>query len=281
MSILNFYRMNGLGNDFLIYDARKQENFNRFSQNQILELCHRDNELTGGCDQLIIIENATNADARMVIYNSDGGEVDACGNATRCVVGILSDELGRAEISLISNAGLLSGTKLSETEVTVNMGEPIFDWKNIPLSEDVDTNNLPIKVSGFDAPFAVSMGNPHMVFTTEQNINEIDVVNLGTELEHNALFPERANVGFAQIIDRENIALRVFERGAGETLACGTGACAAVVAAISRDLTDRVVNVKTNGGLMVIEWNKEKNNILMTGPIEFEKEIEIEKVIEK
>ncbi len=261
--------MNGLGNDFLIYDARKHPRF--FTRDEILKLSSRDNKQTKGCDQLIIIGPAeTGGDISMLVYNSDGSEVYACGNASRCVAAILDKEGKKGEVFIETKADILSGKAVSADMVSVDMKKPRFDWKEIPLSHEVDIKNLPIEIEGFAKPFAVSMGNPHMVFTTEKDVESIDVIGLGETLEHHKLYPERANVGFAQIVDRDNINLRVFERGAGETLACGTGACAAAVTAISRGLVNRKVNIKTHGGPMVIEWRESDSHVIMTGPVAWE-----------
>ena len=295
-----FIRMNGLGNDFLIYDARGHALHARtgelknqgteekegssvhqflsssfpFNKEEILNLCSRKNKHTKGCDQLIVLTNSQKADVGMLVYNADASEVYACGNASRCVISLMSAE-GKSKASIETKAAILNGEMFGKNMVSVDMGKPVFDWKKIPLASDVDTKNLPIELAGFDNPFAVSMGNPHMVFTTNKDVEQIDVKGLGAPLEHHKLFPERANVGFAQIVDRTHINLRVFERGAGETLACGTGACAAAVAAISRNLVDRKVNIKTHGGPMVIEWRESDSHVIMTGPVELEGKVSV------
>ena len=270
MASINFIRMNGLGNDFLIYDARKHADLSLFSKENILKFCSRDNKQTKGCDQLIILAGSDKATVAMLVYNSDSSEVYACGNASRCVVSLLADEGINGDISIETKAALLSGVVAGKNMVAVDMGNPVLDWKKIPLASDVDIKNLPIEIDGFEKPFAASMGNPHMVFTTTKDVETIDVKGLGKVLEYHPLFPQRANVGFAQIVDKNNINLRVFERGAGETLACGTGACAAAVAAISRNLVNRKVNIKTHGGPMIIEWRENDGHIIMTGPVENE-----------
>jgi len=268
---MNFTRMNGLGNDFLIYDARKQADMSYFSHDNILQLCSRNNTTTKGCDQLIILGNSNVSDVSMLVYNSDGSEVYACGNATRCVVSLLEKEKNKNTVTIQTKAAILSGKTTDEKNmVAVDMDEPVFDWKKIPLAKDVDVENLPIAVEGFAKPFAVNMGNPHMVFTTDIDVESIDVKGLGKTLEYHPLYPQRANVGFAQVVDSSNISLRVFERGAGETPACGTGACAAAVAAISRGLCGRNVQIKTHGGMIGIEWRKTDNRVIMTGSVELE-----------
>ncbi len=271
---MKFIRMNGLGNDFLIYDARKHSDVSYFSHENILSLCARENKNTKGCDQLIVLGNSNKADVSMLVYNSDGSEVYACGNASRCVTSLMNDE-GKTKVKIETKAAILSGEMAGKNMVAVDMGEPIFDWKRIPLAKDVDIKTLPIDVESFAKPFAVSMGNPHMVFTTDKDVEKIDVKGLGKELEYHPLYPQRANVGFAQVVDKNNINLRVFERGAGETLACGTGACAAAVAAISRELVNRKVNIKTHGGGMVIEWREADGHVIMTGPVEMEGAVEV------
>jgi len=276
MASIKLTRMNGLGNDFLIYDARKQDPISNFTEEQVIHLSSRANKQTGGCDQFIVLKNPPHEGANvfMLIYNSDGSEVHACGNASRCVTALISKEIGKDSVSIETKAGLLNGTFFDPESAAVNMGAPVFEWKKIPLSKDVDIKNIPVELAGFSKPFAVSMGNPHMVFTTDMNVDNLDVPALGTPLEHHELFPQRVNVGFAQIVDKHNINLRVFERGAGETLACGTGACAAAVAAITRGLCQSPVDIRTRGGNMTIEWNGNHSPVIMTGAAVFEKVVD-------
>jgi diaminopimelate epimerase len=283
MASIKFIRANGLGNDFLIYDKTNSnsENLkNIFSKENIIRFCARSNKNTGGCDQLILVDFKNETQVFMTIYNSDGSEVYACGNATRCVIALNDKKFSGKNTEVRTVADSLNGKifqKLDENNfmVSVNMNKPITNWKKIPLAKELDYKNLPIEVAGFEKPFAVSMGNPHMVFTTNREIGNLDIPKIAAPLEYHELFPERANVGFAQIIDQNNINLRVYERGAGETLACGTGACAAGFAAMERGLVNKIVNIKTRGGNMIIEQNN-LGEIIMTGPAEFEKEVEDE-----
>lgn len=280
MASIKFIRANGLGNDFLIYDktnSTSSEIDKLFSKENIIKFSSRQNKNTSGCDQLILLDFSNKDEVFMTIYNSDGSEVYACGNATRCVVALNDVKFAIKETEVKTKSDSLKGKvfqKLDEANfmVSVNMNKPITDWQKIPLSKNLDYKNIPIELAGFENPFAVSMGNPHMVFTTTKNIAEMDIPKIAAPLEHHEFFPQRVNVGFAQIIDRDNINLRVFERGAGETLACGTGACAAGFAVMERGLTNKKINVDTRGGKMIIELNQ-AGEIIMTGPAQFEKEV--------
>ncbi|HCR85674.1 MAG TPA: diaminopimelate epimerase [Alphaproteobacteria bacterium] len=270
-------KMNGLGNDFLIYDELTSQKELTFSRELIVSLCSRENKKTNGCDQFIIIKKPkTNEDGFMEIFNSDGSEVYACGNATRCVGLILADYLKKSEVIIKTKADLLKAKKINAKEIEVNMGTPKFSWEKIPLSKNLDTIQLPIELEGFGVmPSAVSMGNPHMVFFLQDDVSNINIEKLGAPLEVHELFPEKANVNFANIIDRKHIKLRTFERGAGVTLACGTGACATAVSAIRKNLTERNVTVEMPGGILNINWDKSTDNVLMTGAVEYEKTIEL------
>jgi diaminopimelate epimerase len=265
-----FLKMNGLGNDFVVVEARSAP----FHPGPEAARAIADRKTGVGCDQIIAIEPSTKADAFMRIWNADGGEVDACGNATRCVGWLLLEASGRDKATIETGAGVLSIARAGERQITVDMGEPGLDWKDIPLAEEMDTRGIELQVGPIDKPIlhtpgCVSMGNPHVVFFVPQ-VLAAPVREVGPMIEHHHLFPERANVGFAQIKARDRIRLRVWERGAGETLACGTGACAALVAAARRDLTDRKAVVEMNGGELVVEWRESDNHVLMTGPITLE-----------
>lgn len=280
MASINFIRANGLGNDFLIFDKTNSPTdfLNKvFTKENIVKFCSRGNKNTGGCDQLILADFKNKNQVDITIFNSDGSEVYACGNATRCVVALNDKGFSGIDTEVRTASDSLKGKvfqKLDDNNfmVSVNMNKPIVDWQKIPLSKNFDYKNLPIEIDGFKNPFAVSMGNPHMVFTTDKEIANLDIPKIAAPLEYHKFFPEKANVGFAQIIDRNNINLRVYERGAGETLACGTGACAASFACMQRGLTNNKVNVNTRGGRMIIELN-ELGEVIMTGPAQFEKEI--------
>lgn len=264
-----FLKMNGLGNDFVVVEARSAP----FEPTADEAAAIADRTAGVGCDQLIGIGPSTAADAFMRIWNADGGEVDACGNATRCVGWLLMEAAGRPSATIETNAGLLRVSRAGERMVTVDMGEPRLDWQDIPLAEAFDTRRIELQVGPIDDPVlrqpgCVSMGNPHVVFFVP-DAEAAPVRQMGPIIEHHPLFPDRVNVGFAQIVARDHIRLKVWERGAGQTKACGTGACAALVAASRRGLTDRRAVVTLDGGDLTIEW-ADDNHVLMTGPVEIE-----------
>lgn len=260
---LKFVKMHGLGNDFAIFDGRVSPV--AFSRLQVETLCNR--RLGIGCDQLIIMEPATGAaDVFMRIYNPDGIEIDSCGNATRCVAWLIMQETGRETARIQTNAEMLECRKVDASRIVANMGQPRFEWKDIPLSEPCDTLHLPIALGGVKDPVGVSMGNPHMVFVV-QDAEKVDVADLGSRLEHHPLFPERANVSFAQPVSSGDIRLRVWERGAGITLACGTAACAALVALHRRGLVGTQAHIRLPGGVLDVRWDMTTNHVFMTGEV--------------
>jgi diaminopimelate epimerase len=219
---------------------------------------------------VIVIEPSGRADAFMRILNADGSEVGACGNATRCVAGLLAGELGRTGVAIETNAGLLASQVLEDGRVTVDMGAPRLGWQDIPLSRPfADTASLDFEVATAAGPLTrpgvVNVGNPHVIFFVD-DLDAYDLAEIGPRVERNPLFPERVNVSFAQILTQDSIRLRVWERGAGLTQACGTAACATGVAAIRRGLVGRSVNVALPGGILGIEWRETDGHILMTGP---------------
>ena len=258
-----FVKMHGLGNDFVIIDGRDHPI--ALSESEVRALAARRTGI--GCDQLIVIENAggNGADAFMRIYNADGGEVGACGNATRCVASLLMREGARDSVRLFTNSGMLEAESLADGTVAVDMGEPQTGWREIPLAEPADTLHLDITAGPLSDPVAVSMGNPHAVFFVD-DAAAIDLAALGPALEHHGMFPERANIGIAQVLDRNAIRLRVWERGVGITTACATGACAAAVAANRRRLADRNVTLHMDGGALAVELRGD-GHVLMTGPV--------------
>jgi diaminopimelate epimerase len=260
-----FQKMNGAGNDFVVVDARRQP----FAPDPAQVRAIADRGGPWGCDQLIAIEPSARADAFMRIWNADGEEVDACGNATRCVGWLLLEEAGADRARLETNAGLIAVERAGLLSVRVDMGAPQLDWDQIPLAHAMDTAELDF-AAGPDlvAPGAVGMGNPHVVFFVP-DAEAAPVSEVGPRVEHHPLFPRKVNVGFAEILGRDRIRLRVWERGAGLTLACGTGACAALVAAARRGLTGRRAMVQMDGGDLVIEWAPD-GRVLMTGPVAFE-----------
>ena len=261
-----FLKMNGLGNDFVVVEARSAP----FRPDAAAARAIADRADGIGCDQLIAIEPSKRADAFMRIWNADGGEVSACGNATRCVGWLLMQASGKDRASIETVVGILKTSRAEDGQITVDMGEPGLDWTQIPLAEEMDTRNIELQVGPIDDPVlhtpgCVSMGNPHVVFFVPDAASA-PVREVGPMIENHMLFPERTNVGFAEIRSRERIRLRVWERGAGETKACGTGACAALVAAARRNLTDRKAVVELDGGELTIEWRETDGHVLMTGP---------------
>ena len=221
-----FLKMHGLGNDFVIIDARETESP---ITSQVAKAIG-DRHFGVGYDQLVVMTNSQKADVELIFWNSDGSLSDACGNASRCVAKLIMDENNSEEITLKTGSGVLLARKGSNGFISVNMGHPQLDWDLIPLKEKVDLLELPIEGS----PAAVGMGNPHCVFVVD-DVNLVDLVSWGSKIETHELFPKKTNVEFIQIIDQKNIRQRTFERGAGETLACGSGACAvAVVAHLER-----------------------------------------------
>lgn len=250
-----FIKMHGLGNDFIVLDARETA-LPALDAPMVRALADRREGI--GCDQLVVLEPDEAATCRMRIYNQDGGEVEACGNATRAV-GMLLGEPAR-----IATTGGILETRPDQSGVSVDMGEPRFDWEAIPLAYPMDTLAMPVGWDALEQPSAVNVGNPHVVFFVEDN-DAIRLDQLGPVIEHDELFPERVNVNVATIEDRATIRLRVWERGVGLTRACGTGACATAIAAMRRGLVDREVTVHLPGGALTIGWD-EHNHIAMTGP---------------
>ena len=263
-----FYKMNGLGNDFVIIDARSQDV--AFSAEAARRIGDRHRGV--GFDQLISIEpDGADGAVRMRIWNPDGSPAGACGNGARCVGDLLLAEGGQSSVTIAAPGRLISCRREADGRVTVDMGEPKFEWQDIPLAERMDTRTLDIKVGPIDAPVlhgpsAVNMGNPHCVFFVE-NAEAHDLRKFGPMIEHHPLFPDRANISVAQVRSKGEIRLRVWERGAGLTQACGSAACASVVAAARRRLTDRTVRVELDGGPLDISW-REDNHVLMTGATE-------------
>lgn len=277
MNTVNFIKMNGLGNDFAIFDGR--ENSLSLSAEQAAFVADRSHGV--GCDQVIILESSDKADVFMRILNADGGEVDACGNATRCVGRLVAGELNRAGITIETNAGILVAQIIGADQVTVDMGVPNFDWQKIPLQEEFrDTRMIELQIGPIDAPVlhspsVVNVGNPHCVFWVV-DVEAHDLATFGPMLENHPIFPERANVSLAQVTSKNSLKLRVWERGAGLTEACGTAACAAAVCAARKKLTGRNVSISLPGGDLQIHWREADDHILMTGPVELEYKGEVE-----
>lgn len=256
---LNFIKMHGLGNDFAIVDARVQ--VIDFSKEKARYICDRNRGI--GCDQFIVIEPSTKATAFMRIYNPDGGEAGACGNATRCVADILMREAKTDKCVIETVSGLLECSGEGDL-VRVNMGPPRLLWDQIPVAEQCDTLHLPLEGD----PVGVSMGNPHCVFFCA-NAEAEPVDKLGPNVERHSFFPNRANVEFVSVLAPDTLRMRVWERGAGITQACGSGACAVGVAAIRRGLTGPKVLIRLDGGDLTIEWAGEGQPVFMTGPVAY------------
>lgn len=247
-----FHKMHGLGNDFVIFDAREAP----LEMDEARVRFIADRRMGIGCDQLILLEPSYAADLRMRIWNSDGSEVEACGNASRCV------SLLTGGGSIETMGGILTGS-VAEGIATVDMGEPRFSWQEIPLAYAMDTAGMPVGWNELQKPFAVNVGNPHVVFFVE-DADRVDLAKLGPEIEEDPLFPERINVNAASI-EENGIKLCTWERGAGLTLACGTGACATAVAAISLGFVNGPVQMFLPGGDLTIEWER-GGSIRMSGP---------------
>ncbi len=257
-----FVKMHGLGNDFVIVDARQAPYCPTATEARAIA----DRRRGVGCDQLLIVEPAKHAgaDVFMRILNADGGEVEACGNGTRCVASLLIAETGRP-VTVETLGGLLAASPSADGEVTVDMGPVRTGWREIPLAEERDTLHLGLELDGLHDPVAVNIGNPHAVFFVS-DCEAVELADLGPRLEHHPLFPERANIGVATVIDRGHIRLRVWERGVGITSACGSGACAAAVAAARRDLAEHRSVVVMDGGPVTIEWQPD-GHVSLTGPV--------------
>jgi diaminopimelate epimerase len=259
-----FVKMHGCGNDFVVFDERAAP----LGLTQARAAALADRRTGIGCDQFITIERppaGSQAAAFMRIRNPDGAEAGACGNATRCVAALLAAETGQAAQTIRTEAGDLPATVLASDRVTVDMGPPRLDWRDIPLARPMDTLHLELTAGPVRDPAAASMGNPHATFFVA-DVEALPVTALGSVLEYDPIFPERANIGFAQILAPDRIRLRVWERTAGLTLACGSGACAALVNAHRRGLTGRRATLLLDGGELDIAW-RDDGHVLMTGPV--------------
>jgi diaminopimelate epimerase len=268
MATTPFLKMHGLGNDFVVLDARTAALDLTPERRRVIA----DRRLGVGCDQLIVLEPPTEreADVFMRIYNPDGGEAQACGNATRCVASVVMDERKTDQVTVQTVAGLLESQKTGVGSnglpvISVDMGLARLDWRDIPVREACDTKHMPVGIGPLQDPVGTNMGNPHATFFVD-DLAAIPLGELGLKLEHDRFFPERANIGVAQLLGEGRLRLRVWERGAGITLACGSGACAAVVAASRRGLVPRKADVVLEGGTLAIEWLRD-DHVLMTGGI--------------
>tara|TARA_Y100000590_G_scaffold421104_1_gene524441 strand:+ start:1423 stop:2250 length:828 start_codon:yes stop_codon:yes gene_type:complete len=270
---LEAYKMDGLGNDFIIFDKRKKSI--SLSKNQIIKISDRNNI---GCDQVIFIEEDKTNEAFLKFYNSDGNEISACGNGSRCVAYLLMKEENKKEIFLKTKAGILNSKIVNKNLVEINMGEPNFEWSKIPLLKKMDYKNLNIKINSKDKKeiiggFSLSLGNPHVIFFVE-DLNNFDLNTIGPKIENHNYFPEKCNVTLASIKSKKHIKVKVWERGAGLTKACGTAACATAVSGAVLKLTETKVDIEFQEGLLSIDWKK-NNNIYMTGKVSEIKKITV------
>jgi diaminopimelate epimerase len=262
-----FRKMNGLGNDFVVLDARIRAL--PLGADALRAIADRKEGI--GCDQIIALEPSQQADVFMRIWNADGGEVGACGNAARCVAGLMAAERGRPAVSIETESAVLAASVNRDGSVTIDMGEPRFAWNQIPLSEPFhDTRRIELQVGPIDdpvlhSPAVVNVGNPHALFFVD-DLAAHDLAKFGPMLEHHPLFPERANISLVQVLSPDHLQVRTWERGAGLTRACGTAACAAAVAAARRGLSGRKVKVSLPGGDLLIEWRESNGHMLMSGP---------------
>ncbi len=264
--LLKFTKMHGAGNDFVVLDGVRENIELNPEQLRLLA----DRHFGVGCDQILLVEKAQGkeADFRYRIFNSDGGEVEQCGNGARCFMRFVHDQqlTPKREIVVETLSGLITPRLEQDGRVTVDMGAPIFEPVRIPFEGGRNAVGEPLEVDGETLDIsALSMGNPHAVQVTD-DVKAAPVERLGPLIEHHPRFPNRVNAGFMQVKDRNHIKLRVYERGAGETLSCGTGACAAAVAGIRRGLLDSPVSVSTRGGKLTITWDGDGSAVLMTGP---------------
>ena len=263
MGAIPFLKMHGLGNDFVVVDARGRA----FAPDERLTRAIADRKTGIGFDQLIILEkpSAPGADLRMRIRNADGGEVEACGNASRCIAALAFGENGGERVVIETEGGIIEARPASGGRVAVDMGEARLGWRDIPLAREMDTLHVDLALGPLADPSCTNVGNPHATFFVP-DAEAIDLATLGPPLEHHRLFPERANIGIVQVLGPARLRFRVWERGAGITRACGTGACAALVAASRRGLVERRAEVVLDGGTLEIEWRAD-GHVLMTGPV--------------
>ena len=273
MNKLDAYKMDGLGNDFIIFDKRKKSI--SLTKEQIVKISNRNNI---GCDQVIFIDSDKSNNSYLTFYNSDGNEIKACGNGSRCVAYLLMEENNTRKISMKTKAGTLLAELNDNNSVSVNMGQPNFEWKKIPLLKEMDNKNLKIKINSTAGKeiiggFSLSVGNPHVIFFVE-NVNEFDLNVIGPKVENHDYFPEKCNVTLASIKNKKHVKIKVWERGAGLTKACGTAACASAVSGAVLKLIDRSVDIEFSEGLLNINW-KTDNSIYMTGKVSEIKKIEV------
>ena len=263
MGKIQFLKMHGLGNDFVVLDGRSAA----IAIDPAAARALADRRTGIGCDQVILLEPARHPGAQVLmrIHNPDGGEAEACGNATRCVADLLRRETSDPRVRIETVAGLLEAETLPDGRVSVDMGSARTGWREIPLAREMDTQRVELTLGPLSGPVCTNIGNPHATFFVG-DVEVIDLAALGPILERHPLFPQRANIGVAAILDRRNLRLRVWERGAGITRACGSGACAALVGAHRRGLAERQATVALDGGTLDIAWRQD-GHVVMTGPV--------------
>lgn len=263
MKKINFIKMHGLGNDFVIIDQRVHKI--EINNELVKKLSNR--KIGAGCDQLITINssNEKNIEAQIKIFNPTGDVAEACGNGTRCVAKLLFSETNKNEIKILSDAGILYAKKIDRNNISVNLGKLSTSWDKIPLSENIDSLNIPINFDGLSKGVAVNIGNPHCIFFTD-NIDNIDLNVIGPLIENHKLFPKKTNVEIIEVINKRKIKMKVWERGVGITLACGSGACASVYAGQLKNLVGNNVEVRLEHGSLFI--NIENSEAIMTGTAE-------------
>jgi diaminopimelate epimerase len=266
-----FRKMNGLGNDFVVIDARQHP----VSVSDAQAKAIADRKTGIGCDQLIVMEKSSLADVKMRIWNAEGGEVESCGNASRCIADIVMNESGADSATIDTKGGFLVGKRMGKLQVSIDMGKPRFEWDQIPLSEKfADTRHIELQVGPIDAPLmhspsVVNVGNPHCIFW----VKDLTVANLGKVgpmLENHPLFPERANIEMAKVVARDHVIVNVWERGAGLTQACGTAACAVMAAGHRIKIIDAKARITLPGGDLMMEINEDNGHVIMTGPLAYD-----------
>jgi diaminopimelate epimerase len=276
MTAISYRKMNGLGNDFVVVDARARRI--DFTEAQVRAIANRKTGI--GCDQLIVMEKSSLADVKMRIWNAEGGEVESCGNASRCIADIVMTERGVDSASIDTKGGFLIGTRVGHLQVSIDQGKPRFDWDKIPLAEKFhDTRHIELQVGPIDAPLihspsVVNVGNPHCIFWVK-DLDVVDLSRVGPMIENHPLFPERTNVELAHVVARDHVVVKVWERGAGLTQACGTAACAVMAAGYRIKMIDETCRVTLPGGDLHMAINTENGHIIMTGPLAYDGEGEI------
>ncbi len=266
-----FLKMNGLGNDFVVVDARRVA----FPVTEAQARAIADRKSGIGCDQLIVMEKSDRADVTMRIWNAEGGEVESCGNASRCIADLIMTETGQSTATIMTKGGFLAARKAGDKLVMIDQGKPRFGWKDIPLSEAFpDTRHIELQIGPIDKPLihspsVVNVGNPHCIFWVD-DLNVVDLGKVGPMIENHPMFPQRTNVELAKVVARDHVILKVWERGAGLTLACGTAACATMAAGFRLKLIDAKCRISLPGGDLLMAVNEDTGHVLMTGPAAYD-----------